>query len=111
MKIFKHPKILEVSLIELITFQLKYILLDYDLREADITVLAYIYIYGDKAIKFIVQDKLIRPKTAENYISGLRNIGLVHGHRNSTKVHPSIKVFKEDIKFVINLKLKETIND
>lgn len=112
MKEFKHPKILDVNLIELITFQLDYILLDYKLKDADIKVLAYIYIYGDNAVKHVLKDNVLgSAKTVENYISSLRKVGLVHGRRNATKVHPSIKVFKEDIKFSIKLKLKDNIDD
>ena len=112
MKEFKHPKTLEVSLVELITFQLEYILMDYEVKEAEIKVLAYIYIYGNDAPKYVVKDKILgRIKTVENYISTLRKLGLVHGNRNTTKVHPGIKVFKEDIEFSIKLKLKEVVND
>ncbi len=112
MQKFKYPKTLDVNMIELITFQLEYILMDYRLKKTQLKILAYVYVYGTGAITELIKEGLLtNAKTAENYISGLRKLGLVHGLRNSTKIHPNIKVFEEDIEFSIKLQLKDNIND
>lgn len=106
MKIIKHPTIKKVSKEELVRFQLQYTLEQYDIADTELTVLAYIYLYGRDAIQKLLDDTILKSKKSiENIITKYRKEGIIHGLRQDTALHPGIKPFLENIEFSIQLEL------
>lgn len=113
MKKIQHPKTLKLSKIELIKFQLRYILMNViRVTETELEVLAYIYLYGRKAIFEITKVRfLTSEKTVENMITAFRKKGLVQGVSKETRINPNIVILVEDIEFTIKLELDDKVSE
>lgn len=109
MKKLIHPKTLEVNKLELVEFQLKYILHELkSITKTELKILAYLFIYKTNVVDKVVEDQLLTSrKSTENYISGLRKKGIVVGTGQYTKLNPAINIVEENLEFTIKLKLKE----
>lgn len=105
MKKIKHPTVLKVSLEELVSFQLGYILREFSFNKTELLVLSYIYLYKDDATSKLQADKVLGSyQTIKNYMSNLRKTGLIIENR----LHPQIKLFTEDLEFTVKLTIDET---
>ena len=105
MKKITHPKTLQVTEVELIKFQLRYILQGFAVNETELTILSYIYLYGYDIDRIVKDGVLSSIKSVENYISKFRKNKIIIGLKEETRLNPSIKLFKESISFTINLEL------
>lgn len=103
----RHPTILVVNKIELIKFQIKWIVHpNFLLTDKDLTILAYVYLYGGKAIEKMLDDKISSSqKSLENYISRFRKLTLIEGLRENTSLNPNIKISVRNLSYTIQFKL------
>lgn len=92
---------------EIIAHQLVEILAPNDLKisETEYKVLAYVFLYGRDAILKASRAKLGSHKSIENILTRFRKEGIIHGIRNKTKLHPSIKPFVDSIEYKIKINL------
>ena len=106
-KLYEHPTSIKMTQVEILTFQLKYILSEYGLNNTELQVLSYIHLYGQEGMNKAVEEKVSkRYKSIENIVSSMRGQGFIHGRGKLTALHPEIKlIVKENIKFVIKLEL------
>jgi len=108
MKTIRHPKCELLSKVDLIAFQLRYILRPKVLNDTELMLLAYIFLYRHKAIDVSLKEGRLPLKnrnSVSNMITGFRKDGLVHGTGKKTKLHPHIKPILDDISFTIEFKL------
>ena len=69
-------------------------------NDTELKVLSYVFFHGREAIIKASLDKVGTTKSIENIITKFRKLGIIHGKRNHTKLHPSIEPFTENFKFV-----------
>lgn len=107
-----HPTILSVNKIELIKFQIKWILhSNLELNDKDLTILAYVYLYKAKAIDCMLRDNISKSrKSLENYISKFRKLTLIEGLGDNTKLNSRIKIVLSDLSYTIRFKLYENMD-
>lgn len=101
----KHPHIKQVSREDLVKFQLRYTLEQYRINESELTVLAYVYLYGKQAVTKLINIEFSKSeKSIENIISKYRKKGII---TKQTTLHKQIKPFVEDLEFSIKFKLDD----
>lgn len=111
MKKIKHPKPLLLSKVELVKFQLKYILEKHNFNSTELLTLSYVYLFGERTPTIMVNNKLSKSeKSIENIISKFRKKGLIQGFKEETMLHPLIKPFIGDLEFTIKLELNEGVD-
>jgi hypothetical protein len=97
-----------VSKIELIKFQLEWILSNshVEINNTQLLTLSYVFLYQEKAPLMLVRDGHIkREKSIENVMSKFRKRGLIQGKGQSTRLHPGITPTLSDIDFTIKFRL------
>ena len=83
--------------LEFLKFQLKYIIRTV-LSEGEITLLAYIYLYGDKyAERFISAGESRSRKSIENYVGKLKKIGIL---TKGCRLHPDLVLTTDPSSFI-----------
>ena len=104
-----HPKVMYFNKIELIKFQLDWILKDYPLNDTHKLVMAYVYYFKNKAPQQMYADAhTTSAKSIENIISTLRKMGFIIGTRDKTSLNQNIKVKEGPINFTIQIRDKST---
>lgn len=83
------------------------------LNESDITVLAYIHVYGAEAKKKIVEHRIFTNiNSFSNYVTRLRSMGYIdsteEGRRKLLRLNPDIVLVKESYILISNINLDKT---
>lgn len=109
---FIHPTILVVDKIDLIKFQIKWILHpNIILNDKDLTILAYVYLYKGDAIEKMLEKNISKSyKSLENYISKFRKLTLVEGFKEHTMLNPNIRIALGNISYTIRFQLNEDLD-
>lgn len=107
MRKIKYPSVIEISQLELIKFQLDWVLKGiYDANDTEKYTLAYVHVYGRDAIYKMVEDKRVtNSKSIENYISEFRKKGFIIGYRDKTSLHKDIAIVLGDLSYTIEFKV------
>jgi hypothetical protein len=101
-----HPTVKYVTKEGLVKFQLSYILEKFNVTATELEVLANVFLYGSKATGNIVKSGILtNEKTAENYVSKFRKMGIIQGLGSNTRLHPQINPHLSDIDFKIQFRL------
>lgn len=103
--------------IEFIKYQLNFIINVpiYVLNDTNLTVLAYVYMYGSKAKNKIVSDRILMSfNSCVNYMSTLKRQGyLIADPENKTGfvLNPKLKILDEDYTQLIIVRKDQTTNE
>ena len=88
---------INLSLLEFIKFQLKYII-PVPLSEGELTLLAYVHLYDSNyAAKFITDGHSRSSKSVDNYVGKLRKEGIL---THDKKLNPQIALTQDPTKFL-----------
>lgn len=108
-KQLKHPKEIRLNEVELVKFQLSYILRAIDISDTELYTLSYMYVYEEDVPSLMVKEgKIKREKSVENIISKFRKKGIIQGKGIETRLHPNIRPFIGDLDFTIKLRLNQS---
>lgn len=99
---------LELTKVEMVEQQLPSILksIAFNISATEYRVLAHIYVYGRDGLTILANEGTMTMKSLENITTKYRKLGLVHGLRNNTKLHPEIQPKLESYKFETIVTLK-----
>ena len=73
------------------------------LNDTDITILAYIYVYGDKTTDMIIRDRILTSRNScVNYIVKLKKMGYAE-KIDTLKLNPYLKISDEDFVEIVKV--------
>lgn len=105
----KKPRVL--SPVEFIKFQLDLFLPEsLGITPTQKRVIAYFHLY-DKPIKKLVEDDVFKgEKSAQNYVSALRKLGVLVGFKDDTRVAEKLNFLQDSFRVTLNIHLEKDEN-
>lgn len=96
--IFEKGFPISLNLTEFLKFQLRYLIKGVKMSEGELTLLSYIFLYGESAVQKMLDDGYSKSKPSlTNYLGRLRKEGvLIEGNA----LHPSINLTTDPSEFI-----------